>query len=171
MSGMSDRERVCLQTRSAVPGTTNANSYYYLERKREARGACVHLPRGETRAITTQPPSSPHLSARPLHPLTPLNLHVDGVLQKAEPLTLPIQRRSGLPSRAKAKPPAERFWSRVIKGDSNGCWPWTGSRTRSGYGQFKYRGKPRPAHRVGWELTQAPYRRAATSTLATTQAV
>lgn len=47
--------------------------------------------------------------------------------------------------------PAERFWSKVSKGD--GCWEWTAARSPLGYGKFAYRGRMRLAHRVAWELT------------------
>lgn len=42
----------------------------------------------------------------------------------------------------------ERFMAHVIV-DSNGCWVWTGSLLRSGYGQFKIFGtRPISAHRA-----------------------
>lgn len=31
---------------------------------------------------------------------------------------------------------ARRFWSKVDKGDGLGCWLWTGSKDRKGYGRF-----------------------------------
>lgn len=43
-----------------------------------------------------------------------------------------------------------RFWSKVEKSD--GCWPWLGGRTPSGYGQFKAGGKTLVASRVALEL-------------------
>lgn len=47
---------------------------------------------------------------------------------------------------------AERFWGKVLESDS-GCWEWTGYRTPKGYGRIGMgRRKPRPAHRVMWEL-------------------
>lgn len=45
----------------------------------------------------------------------------------------------------------DRFWSKVDK--TEGCWLWTGSRFRSGYGQFQYDGRPHSAHRIAWLLT------------------
>jgi hypothetical protein len=44
----------------------------------------------------------------------------------------------------------ERFWSKVKK--SSGCWLWTGTILRDGYGQFDRR----RAHRVAWELANGP---------------
>lgn len=53
------------------------------------------------------------------------------------------------------KPIADRFWPKVRKGD--GCWEWTASTDRAGYGQIMmYReGRYRPykAHRIAYELT------------------
>jgi hypothetical protein len=53
-------------------------------------------------------------------------------------------------------PLAERFWSKVDKSDPHGCWMWTASLNRGGYGQFIVmrgsRGYPKPAHRVAWEF-------------------
>ncbi len=49
----------------------------------------------------------------------------------------------------------KRFWGRVQR--SNGCWEWSGTKTRSGYGVFpiKVDGKKttKAAHRVSWILT------------------
>jgi len=35
----------------------------------------------------------------------------------------------------------------------DGCWLWTGSTGRGGYGQLSYAGKYQRAHRVAWILT------------------
>lgn len=51
----------------------------------------------------------------------------------------------------------DRFWSKVQCGD--GCWLWTKSVGRKGYGEFSSGGKhggSRLAHRVAWELTFGP---------------
>lgn len=46
----------------------------------------------------------------------------------------------------------ERFWSKVRR--SAGCWEWTASRTKRGYGQFLLTtGRPILAHRMVWVLT------------------
>lgn len=52
----------------------------------------------------------------------------------------------------------ERFWSRVAKGESSECWPWTRAKNDYGYGLFW---SPRHkrfyrAHRVAWLLTHGP---------------
>jgi hypothetical protein len=46
-----------------------------------------------------------------------------------------------------------RFWENVDRsGGSDGCWPWTGLRTKRGYGRF-FRRREERAHRVAYELT------------------
>ncbi len=50
---------------------------------------------------------------------------------------------------------AQWFWNRVSK--SEGCWTWTGLRTRAGYGHVSFAGRRwRYAHRIAWELTNGP---------------
>lgn len=52
---------------------------------------------------------------------------------------------------------AERFWSKVRK--TNGCWAWTGSKDKDGYGQIGKDGGHNghlQAHRVSWELHYGP---------------
>lgn len=49
----------------------------------------------------------------------------------------------------------ERFWAKVQKGD--GCWLWTGSLYRTGYGQFSFERYPIPAHRMAYYLTYGPF--------------
>lgn len=49
------------------------------------------------------------------------------------------------------KPPEERFWKQVKKGD--GCWIWTAARNNKGYGRFGViPGKGIQAHRYSFEL-------------------
>lgn len=52
----------------------------------------------------------------------------------------------------------ERFWSKATKGE--GCWLWAaavGNPPRGEpYGQFWWRRRMTPAHRVAWELTNGP---------------
>lgn len=48
-------------------------------------------------------------------------------------------------------PLAERFWSKVQRGD--GCWPWIAVRGTDGYGQFWLDGRMYSAHRLAYELT------------------
>lgn len=49
----------------------------------------------------------------------------------------------------------ERFWARVHK-LASGCWEWMGCRDKAGYGQVRFAGKARRAHRVAWFLTKGP---------------
>ena len=45
------------------------------------------------------------------------------------------------------------FWSHVDKtSHPGGCWVWTGSCNRGGYGQMKFNRKQRVVHRVSFEL-------------------
>lgn len=46
---------------------------------------------------------------------------------------------------------AARFWAKVEKTEN--CWWWIAGRTPGGYGQFQMDGRPHPAHRVAWMLT------------------
>ena len=49
----------------------------------------------------------------------------------------------------------ERFLTKVALGDT-GCWNWTGSINRCGYGKFRYEGEARLAHRVAYEEFVGP---------------
>jgi len=44
-----------------------------------------------------------------------------------------------------------RFWNKVARSD--GCWLWTGSTDRSGYGHFRLNGQNVTAHRAAIELS------------------
>lgn len=50
---------------------------------------------------------------------------------------------------------AAKFWSFVDKADG-GCWVWRSVAKRGGYGQFRYQGRPQPAHRVSWQIANGP---------------
>jgi len=50
----------------------------------------------------------------------------------------------------------ERFWSKVDKSRPGGCWAWTASCNRRGYGQFRVAGTLKAAHRVLWEQMHGP---------------
>lgn len=51
----------------------------------------------------------------------------------------------------------ERFWPKVARQEGQGCWLWTASCRKDGYGQFHIRqGKMVAAHRVAWELEHGP---------------
>lgn len=47
----------------------------------------------------------------------------------------------------------QRFNDKYIKSD-NGCWNWTASRTRDGYGKMNIGGKHITSHRVSWLLNK-----------------
>jgi HNH endonuclease len=52
---------------------------------------------------------------------------------------------------------AERFWKKVEKTSADGCWEWTASRNRAGYGQFQRSSRiPRLAHLYAYELIVGP---------------
>ena len=56
---------------------------------------------------------------------------------------------------ATRRPAVDRFWEKVEKAD--GCWKWTGSRMRNGYGRFGVKaGDVRFAHRFAYELANGP---------------
>lgn len=47
-----------------------------------------------------------------------------------------------------------RFWSKVDRESSpRGCWLWTGTKNRAGYGRFNVRGRPVQSHRFVLILT------------------
>lgn len=46
-----------------------------------------------------------------------------------------------------------RFWSKVDKTGTDGCWLWVGSIDSSGYGQIKIKGRQVLAHRMGFMLS------------------
>ena len=47
----------------------------------------------------------------------------------------------------------ERFWPKVDVRDPDECWPWTGCRTKRGYGRIAYQGGVENAHRLAWILS------------------
>lgn len=52
-----------------------------------------------------------------------------------------------------------RFWSKVDRRGDDECWPWTASKNKKGFGQFKVggkRGKAVAAHRFCFELSVGP---------------
>lgn len=53
-------------------------------------------------------------------------------------------------------PMVERFWGKVRKSD--GCWVWTGTRNKAGYGVMYPNGKPKRelTHRISWWLSNGP---------------
>lgn len=52
----------------------------------------------------------------------------------------------------KPTPVEKRFWAKVNKNGENGCWVWTASCDKSGYGWIGINGKMVAAHRVSLNL-------------------
>lgn len=48
------------------------------------------------------------------------------------------------------------FWSKVLVGEPDACWQWTGAKTSTGYGSVWWRGRTMRAHRVAWLLVNGP---------------
>lgn len=46
----------------------------------------------------------------------------------------------------------DRYFNKVDMTDIEGCWPWTGTITTRGYGQFWLEGKNVKAHRIAWMI-------------------
>lgn len=47
----------------------------------------------------------------------------------------------------------DSFWRRVAVAGPDDCWPWTGAKTRGGYGSCKFGGKAVSTHRIAYTLT------------------
>lgn len=56
------------------------------------------------------------------------------------------------------RPPEERFMEKVEFEPNSGCWLWSGSVNRKGYGQFMAKAGTSPygAHRFSWVLHNGP---------------
>jgi hypothetical protein len=48
---------------------------------------------------------------------------------------------------------SNRFWKHIDK-QTNGCWVWTGSIFKNGYGRMRFGKYTRVSHRVAYELTK-----------------
>lgn len=48
----------------------------------------------------------------------------------------------------------KEFWAQVKKISPEGCWLWTGTLWRGGYGQFIIDGKPNSAHRLSYFMAK-----------------
>lgn len=48
--------------------------------------------------------------------------------------------------------PDIRFWRNVTIAGANECWPWRGTRIKTGYGIFKVKRQRTLVHRFSWEL-------------------
>jgi hypothetical protein len=58
----------------------------------------------------------------------------------------------------KPRPIHERYWPKVDCSSADGCWPWVGAVTKTGYGQLhtaSYK-PPIKAHRLAWQLAFGP---------------
>lgn len=49
-----------------------------------------------------------------------------------------------------------RFWSAIERTVPDGCWPWTGTVTASGYGHIMVDGRNRGVHRFAYEALVGP---------------
>lgn len=55
------------------------------------------------------------------------------------------------------KPLEEKLWSRVDRRGTDECWPWTGGKSRYGYGHMGHgRDMQLASHRVAWAVTHGP---------------
>lgn len=45
----------------------------------------------------------------------------------------------------------QRFWSKVNKDATGGCWSWEASTSTDGYGQIRVNGRAKTVHRLSWE--------------------
>ncbi|MDQ5860653.1 MAG: HNH endonuclease [Actinomycetota bacterium] len=50
----------------------------------------------------------------------------------------------------------QRFWLAGKVEFTKDCWNWVGLKQTGGYGVFRSGGRPKPAHRVAWELSFEP---------------
>lgn len=54
-------------------------------------------------------------------------------------------------------PPEKRFWGRVDKAHPSGCWVWTGTIGRKGYGNtVKFAGMATTPHRISYVIANGP---------------
>lgn len=50
-------------------------------------------------------------------------------------------------------PAVDRFWSKVDRRGPDECWPWTGTRISTGYGQLWENGRHRPATHISVRIS------------------
>lgn len=48
--------------------------------------------------------------------------------------------------------PTHPFWSKIVVGQANECWPFVGCKTDDGYGSVSFEGKAELSHRVAYSL-------------------
>lgn len=51
---------------------------------------------------------------------------------------------------------AQRFWSKVDRGEGDACWPWMAGVSEKGYGRIWDGRVMANAHRVSWEFANGP---------------
>jgi hypothetical protein len=67
------------------------------------------------------------------------------------PRSAPLRKNKPMPSSDGTK--NGKFWTRVKKESSGGCWNWIGSIAKdTGYGQMHWEGRRDQAHRISWQL-------------------
>ena len=54
------------------------------------------------------------------------------------------------------QPLEDRFWAKVNRTTSDGCWVWIGARNSNGYGVFYTKEGSRLAHRIAYEIMVSP---------------
>lgn len=67
-----------------------------------------------------------------------------------------IARAAGVRKRDKAMDVLAYILGHVLPEPNSGCWIWTGTLFRGGYGGMKINGHITPAHRVAWEAYRGP---------------
>lgn len=129
--------------------------------------ACAR-PRVDRRAVTGQPVTEPNCTGYDSHMekrcaecgtvksiddfyVHPRGLH--GRRQRCKPCFNERHRRlqsilHPVPSRPTK---SAKFWMHVDS-STDGCWPWTGSVDRAGYGRIRIQGRRYVATRLGWEV-------------------
>jgi len=49
-----------------------------------------------------------------------------------------------------------RFWTKVAMAEPRACWPWRGTLTSTGYGEFRFGYQNYKAHRISYEFMVGP---------------
>jgi hypothetical protein len=50
----------------------------------------------------------------------------------------------------------DRFWAKIDRRAADECWPWTGARSRQGYGKLRVGTLTPDAHRLSYEFFYGP---------------
>lgn len=91
----------------------------------------------------------------PTHPPSP-SVPGPGRLSQLDILTAIVDQLPPAPAIRRQRslgprPPWSRFWEKVDRRHPGGCWIWTASTYRNGYGQFTVLGVPVKAHRWAYQ--------------------